>query len=110
MAQNGLNEVKSYFFMKNDLLYRVFVQIPGENVFQIVAQKHLRTGIMSLGHDIPLAGHLRNKKTRQRIMQNFFWPVMYIDISCYCKSCSACQNGTPKGRTLKARPVPIPPI
>jgi hypothetical protein len=37
--------------------------------------------ILKLGHDIPLAGHLGNKKTRDRIMQHFFWPGIFNDIS-----------------------------
>ena len=32
MAQNGPHEIKSYFVIKNDLLYRVFVQNPGEKL------------------------------------------------------------------------------
>ena len=37
MAQNGPHEGKSCFVMKYDLLYRVFVQNPGEDLLQIVA-------------------------------------------------------------------------
>ncbi|XP_062585038.1 uncharacterized protein LOC134246689 [Saccostrea cucullata] len=110
MAQNGPYEGKSYFILKNDLLYRVFEKNSDEKVFQIVAPKKLRNGIMSLAHDTPLAGHLGNKKTRERILQNFFWPGMYVDISRYCKSCSICQKGMQKGRTPKAKLVPIPKI
>lgn len=65
---------------------------------------------MSLAHDTPLAGHLGNKKTRERIMQNFFWQSMNIDIPRYCNSCSICQKVTQKGRTPKAKLVPIPKI
>jgi hypothetical protein len=39
--------------------------------------------VLKLGHDIPLAGHLGNKKTRDRIMQHFFWPGIFNDISEY---------------------------
>ncbi|XP_065921959.1 uncharacterized protein [Magallana gigas] len=77
MAQNGPHEGKSYFILKNDLLYRVFDSDSGEKVFQIVAPKKLRSSIMSLAHDTPLAGHLGNKKTRERIMRNFFWPEAF---------------------------------
>lgn len=81
MAQNGPHEGKSYFILKNDLLYRVFDSDSGEKVFQIVAPKKLRSSIMSLAHDTPLAGHLGNKKTRERIMRNFFWYVYrYISV------------------------------
>ena len=79
MAQNGPHEGKSCFVLKNDLLFRVFVQNPGEKFFQIVAPKKLRTCIMSLSHDTPLAGYIGNK-TRERIMQHFSGPGMYIDI------------------------------
>ena len=81
------------------------MQNPGEKISKLLHQKKLRTDIMSLSHDTPLVGHLGNKKTRERIMQHFSGLGMYIDISRYCKSCSACPKGTPK-----ARLVPIPPI
>jgi hypothetical protein len=37
--------------------------------------RQLREMILRLGHGIPLAGHLGNKKTRDRIMQHFFGQV-----------------------------------
>lgn len=69
---------------------------------QIVVPKKLRTNIMSLAHDTPLAGQLGKKKTGELIMQNFFWPGMYIIVSRYCKPCSICQKGKQKGKTPKA--------
>ena len=81
-----------------------------KSFFQIVAPRNLRRGIISLANDTPLAENLGNKKTRERVMQNFFWPGMYIDISRYCKSCSTYQKGTANGITPKARLVRIPPI
>ncbi|XP_062589077.1 uncharacterized protein LOC134250727 [Saccostrea cucullata] len=110
MAQDDTQEGKSYFQKQDGLLYRIFQKDSGEKFSQIVIPKTMRSKVMSLAHDTPLAGHLGNKKTRQRIMQHFFWPGMYIDISRFCKSCSICQKGTPKGRTPKAPLIPIPPI
>ncbi|XP_062594005.1 uncharacterized protein LOC134255486 [Saccostrea cucullata] len=110
MAQDDSQEGKSYFQKQDGLLYRIFQKDSGEKLSQIVIPKTMRSKVMSLAHDTPLAGHLGNKKTRQRIMQHFFWPGMYIDISRFCKSCSICQKGTPKGRTPKAPLIPIPPI
>ena len=66
--------------------------------------------VLSLGHDIPLASHLGNKKTRDRIMQHFFWPGIFNDISEYCRSCPDCQMGTAKGRVIRAPLISIPPI
>ena len=80
---------------------------------QIVVPQQLRifrSTILSLGHDILLAGHLGNKKTRDRIMQHFFWPGIFNDIAECGRSCPECQMGTAKGRVPRAPLVSIPPI
>ncbi|KAL5007617.1 hypothetical protein ScPMuIL_016423, partial [Solemya velum] len=74
---------------------------------QIVVPKPYRSTVLSLAHDTPLAGHLGNKKTRERILQCFFWPGIFIDVANYCKSCPECQKGKSKG-IQKAPLVPIP--
>jgi hypothetical protein len=43
----------------------------------------MRKTVLSLGHDVLLAGHLGTKKTRDRIMRHFFWPGIFTDISEY---------------------------
>jgi hypothetical protein len=63
-----------------------------------------------VGHDIPLVGHLGNKKTRDRIIQHFFWPAIFNDISDYCRSCPDCQIGSAKGRVPRAPLISIPPM
>lgn len=65
---------------------------------------------ISLGHDIPLAGHLGNNKTRDRIIQQFFWPGIFNDIAEYCRSCPDCQIGTSKGKVPITPLISIPPI
>ena len=100
----------SYFVYLSDLLYRVYSKPSGESIHQIVLPRQLRDMILKLGHDIPLAGHLGNKKTRDRIMQHFFWPGIFNDISEYCRSCPDCQIGSAKGRVPRAPLISIPPM
>ncbi|VDI11022.1 Hypothetical predicted protein [Mytilus galloprovincialis] len=100
----------SYFIYNSDLLYRVYTKPSGEVIQQIVLPSKLRGTVLSLGHDIPLAGHLGNKKTRDRIMQHFFWPGIFNDIAEYCRSCPDCQIGTSKGRVPRAPLISIPPM
>ena len=103
------SDASTYFTMKGDLLYRVFVPESGELIFQIVVPKGLRGDVLKMAHEIPMAGHLGNKKTRSRILQNVYWPGIFTDVANFCKSCPDCQKGCAKGmfqkhRWLRSRP------
>ena len=103
-------ESTSYFVVQDEVLYRVFVPKGKDKIFQIVVPQKFRTDVMKMAHDIPLAGHLGNHKTRNRIMQHFYWPGIFKDVSRYCKSCPDCQKGTAKGRIHKVPLVSVPTI
>ena len=66
-----------------------------------------RLAVLKLAHDIPLAGHLGRRKTTSRILQRFYWPGMFRDVSDYCRSCPECQKSSPRGRS-KALLLPLP--
>lgn len=101
-------DTQSYFMYDLDLLYRVHVEPSGEVLHHMFVPQQLRSTMLSLGHDILLAGHIGNKKTRDRIMKHFFWPGIFNDIAEYCRSCPECQMGTAKGRVHRAPLVSIP--
>lgn len=110
LVQAQIEEDKPHFKLDNDILVRYFKMKNGEVVKQIVVPLKYRDAIMSLAHDSSFAGHLGNRKTRQRIMQNFFWPGIFIDVAKYCKACPNCQKSVPKGRVGKVPLVSIPPM
>ncbi|CAM4708603.1 unnamed protein product [Lepidochelys olivacea] len=56
-----------------------------------VPQKYRRR-LLSLAHDIPLAGHQGIRRTRQRLLQNFYWPGVFTTVRQYCQSCDPCQR------------------
>ena len=101
---------ETHFFMKNDVLYRQYVMSNGEIVNQIVVPKKYRYQIMHTAHDRPFGGHLGNKKTRERILNHFYWPGIFPDVAKFCKSCENCQKCIPKGRVPKAPLIPIQPM
>ena len=107
---DSIEDSPSCFVIKSDLLFRLFRTSLGDILQQIVIPKSLRKTVLTLGHDIPLAGHLGAKKTRERIMQHFFWPGIFKDVSEFCRSCPECQKGVQKGKIPKAPLVNIPPI
>ena len=99
-----------HIFYDNGILYRIFVSRSGEKLKQIVVPMKFRNKLLQIAHDIPLGGHLGNRKTRPRLMQNFFWPGIFIDVAHYCRTCSVYQKTVQKGRVFKAPLIPIPPI
>ncbi|GFV50761.1 retrovirus-related Pol polyprotein from transposon 412 [Trichonephila clavipes] len=81
--------------------------ICGENVKQVVLPTCKREEVMRMAHEIPLAGHLGESKTKQRIKYSFFWPKLKQDVKSFCQSCKTCQLR--RGLTYRDR-IPITPI
>ena len=63
-----------------------------ETVEQIVLPAQCRQMVMKLAHDRPTGGHLGRKKTRDRVLQHFYWPNVFKEVAEYCKSCDRCQK------------------
>ena len=101
---------ETHFLIKDDVLYRQYVRSNGEILHQIVVPKKHRYQIMHTAHDRPFGGHLGNKKTRERILNHFYWPGIFPDVAKFCKSCVNCQKCIPKGRVPKAPLIPIQPM
>ena len=65
---------ETFFFSRNDILCRHFQGQNDEMIEQIAVPSKHRSRIMQLAHDRPLGGHLGNKKTREKILNHFYWP------------------------------------
>ena len=65
---------------------------------------------MSVAHDTITGGHLGIKKTREKIMSNFYWSGMYEDLVRYCRSCDISQKTVSKGTVQKAPMENIPVV
>lgn len=101
-------DFSSCFVFRTNILYRLFKTNLGEVISQIVVPNSMRKTVLSLGHDVLLAGHLGTKKTRDRIMRHFFWPGILSDISEYCRSCPECQKGIQKAPLISIPPIEEP--
>ena len=98
------------FFFRNGILYRKFKMQNDEILEQIVVPEMHRNHIIHVAHDIPLGGHLGNKKTREKILFHFYWPGIFPDVARFCRSCKNCQKCIPKGRVPRAPLIPIQPM
>ena len=74
---------------------------------QLVLPECCRQTVLLLAHDIPMAGHLGVTKTMKRVLQRYFWPGVFKDVSDYCKTCEVCQRSQVK-RPARAQMVPMP--
>ena len=73
------------------LLYKQFLKRDGTGEFsQFLAPTCLRAEIMQQLHNSLQGGHLGQKKTRERILQRYFWFEMKIDINNWVLKCDAC--------------------
>ena len=102
-----VNRDEPYFMYKENVLYRRFKMPNGEIIDQIVVPEKYRKTIMEVAHDMPFGGHLGNKKTRERILNQFYWPGIFPTVAKFCQSCENCQKCIPKGRIPKVHLIPI---
>ena len=85
---------EGFFRLNNVLMHRKFIKYPHEGLFyvdRIVVPEVYRPEILRLGHSIPLAGHMGQEKTYERIAMHFFWPRLYNEVKNYCGTCPQCQ-------------------
>ena len=99
------------FFRRDGLLYRRYSP-PGADsdaydIDQLVLPAPLRSTVLTLAHDIPMAGHLGKKKTADRLLNRFYWPGLYRDVEEHCRTCGPCQKSSTRG-VKKAPLVPLP--
>ena len=100
-----------YFYQQDGLLYRHW-QPEGsaglaKGCEQLVLPKECRLVVLRLAHDVPMAGHLGITKTKDRILQRYYWPGIFTEVARYCKSCEICQKSQPR-RPARAEMVPMP--
>ena len=107
LAQSGeeksVGKGTAFYFFSNGILCRNFSKVQSV-LEQIVVPTSLRPTVLSLAHDQLLAGHCGARRTLARILSNFFWPGITVDVARYVASCDSCQKAVSKGRVP---PVPL---
>ena len=79
-------------------------------VNQIVLPSTVRKDVIGLAHD-GLAGHLGEKKTYKKILNDFFWPGMKKQVHNYVKNCHVCQVVGKPNKVIPPAPLhPIPVV
>ena len=102
------------FYYQNGLLYRKWR--PGGSAVgdvrtckQLVLPQQCHQAVLQLAHDVPMAGHMGITRTKDRLLQRYYWPGVFTDIANYCRSCEVCQKSNSKCPT-RAKMVSMPLI
>ena len=93
MSENRAGRT-SFFKKRVGIVYSVYNDATrgGASTRQLILPESMRKYVMSLAHDTTTGGHLGIKKTREKIISNFYWPGLYKDVARYCRSCNICQR------------------
>ena len=69
----------------------------------------LRLEIKRRHHDVPLAGHMGQRRTRELVMRKFFWPQMKRDIDSYVRGCQLCARNKDDQHAHYGQLMPLEP-
>ena len=69
----------------------------------------MREEIMHEMHGSPLSGHLGKKKTREKLLQRFYWFGVREDTNAWVAKCHSCGAIKPPGKTPRA-PLGVMPV
>ena len=112
LAQQGKTEPTvgegAHFYLQDGLLFQHWHPRgkQGSDVQaceQLVLPKQCRSLVLRLAHDVPLAGHPGVAKTKDRVLQRYYWPGVFRDIAEYCRTCEVCQ----RSQTRKPARAPL---
>lgn len=92
------------FFMSNGILYRSFKDKSGNEVDQIVVPSKYRIALLELAHGEGWSGHLGIKKTKCRLLAEYYWPGCFKEAEQFVRSCDTCQR---TGRPNERRKAPL---
>lgn len=105
---------RSFKFVEmNDLVYHKCIKSKVQNEINkltLVIPSDCRNSVLKVAHESTLSGHFSNRKTEQKIRDQFYWPRMGTDIKLFCRSCDLCQRCSSKGRVKKVPMVKMPII
>ena len=64
----------------------------GQGVPKLLLPRAMIPEVLELAHGLPLAGHMGQKKTEEKVRQRFYWIGLRQDTQDYVRSCAACNR------------------
>ena len=107
-------EIRVGFYYSDGMLYRKWrpegsTEGDVRTCQQLVLPQQCRLPVLRLAHDVPMAGHMGITRTKDRLLQRYYWPGIFSDTADYCRSCEVCQKSNLK-YPIRAKMVSMPLI
>ncbi len=98
-----------YFAILKDRLCRVTQDAQSkQDTTQLLVPKSRREMLFQAAHCNPMAGHLGQAATLNRLMARFFWPGIHENVRRWCAACRECQLvNPPASPKAPLRPLPL---
>lgn len=100
----GFARLRGHLVMKHDIL---FFKKPEGNM-AIFAPRSLIPQILQSAHNSLLGAHMGMFKSRERILERYYWPSLDKDVQDHIKQCMDCQKAKPHSRPNKVPLMPLP--
>ncbi len=79
-----------------------------QDTTQLLVPKSRREMLFQAAHCNPMAGHLGQSATLNRLMTRFFWPGIHENVRRWCAACRECQLvNPPASPKAPLRPLPL---
>ena len=93
------------FLVEDGLLWRLAKDRMGDEMTQFCLPASFRSMVLSLAHR---PGHLGRDRTTQRILDDYFWPGVHVDVKKLCRACYDCQRAARQYQLpAPLRPLPV---
>ena len=89
--QQIIAKVGSECFLENDILWRRINKPESIPRTVLVVPLSLRDSLIREAHGTMLSGHSGIAKTKERLLQSYYWPNMERDITLHLTTCQRCQ-------------------
>lgn len=108
-AKEGIARGNVTLHKKGGLLYRHYRDKRGRILDQLVVPREYREDLLNLCHGNGWSGHLGIKKSKERLLMEYYWPGCFKDVEEFVRSCDTCQRTGKPGEKWKA-PLKLVPI
>ena len=108
--QSDRDDSKAQFVIKRGLLYRLYRAGPDSDVIkQVCVPQPLVDKVIRIAHETLLSGHQGIKRTTDKILREFYFPLLATKVKRFVKSCDLCQRCSNKnvGGVAPIQSMPI---
>ncbi|XP_077563529.1 uncharacterized protein LOC144179163 [Haemaphysalis longicornis] len=105
----GVAKKNVRFQAREEILYRKYRDRRGVEYDQLVVPQVYRQDLLRLAHGNSWLGHLGIRKTKDRLLQEYYWPGCFRDVENFVRTCDVCQRVGKPGDKTKA-PMKLVPV